>query len=207
MFEYENGLLVVDELIYDPGLHNNVVVRIGNNHYVVRTTNVTAGPIPSTAIRPYKKKPYVDWTRANQDFEFLMSGMIPRGGFKVPVGRAATKEEFESVCQELGLIGEDISEGFIDEVGAAYGEYRKEITSRQINVPMGEAIALERKLQAKGIQASNVSPGRVNIRTEWGGKREGAGRPSTGRKRQFVYVTDDEFDKIKELLEQLRSKN
>lgn len=204
MFEYENNLLIVDELIYDPGLHNNVVVRIGDDHYVVRTTDVTARPIQSNVIRTYKKKPHPDWVRASQDFEYLTYGMIPRGGFKVPLRRAATREEFESVCQEFGLTDEDISEGFVDEVGAVYGEYKKAITSRQINVPMGEAISLERKLREKGIQASNISPGRVNVRTEWGGKREGAGRPATGRKRQFIYVTDDEFNKIKELLEQLR---
>ena len=38
----------------------------------------------------------------------------------------------------------------------------------------------------------------------WGGKREGAGRPSTGRKRKFFYVTDKEAEEIKKLLKQLR---
>jgi hypothetical protein len=38
-----------------------------------------------------------------------------------------------------------------------------------------------------------------------GGKREGAGRKSTGRKKQNIYVTDDEFAKIKAFIEELRS--
>ena len=38
----------------------------------------------------------------------------------------------------------------------------------------------------------------------WGGYREGAGRPSTGRKRKFYYVTDQEDVEIKKLLQQLR---
>lgn len=38
----------------------------------------------------------------------------------------------------------------------------------------------------------------------WGGHREGAGRPSTGRKRKFYYVTDDEDAQIKQLLDSLR---
>lgn len=38
----------------------------------------------------------------------------------------------------------------------------------------------------------------------WGGKREGAGRPATGRKKKNYYVTDDEDTKIRELIESLR---
>lgn len=42
------------------------------------------------------------------------------------------------------------------------------------------------------------------MESEWGGSRPGSGRPSTGRKRQFIYVTDDEFLKVKDLIETLR---
>jgi hypothetical protein len=38
----------------------------------------------------------------------------------------------------------------------------------------------------------------------WGGSREGAGRPSTGRKRQNFYVTDEENEKLRAYLEELR---
>lgn len=37
-----------------------------------------------------------------------------------------------------------------------------------------------------------------------GGYREGSGRKPTGRKRQFIYVTDEEHIKVKELIDQLR---
>lgn len=39
----------------------------------------------------------------------------------------------------------------------------------------------------------------------WGGKRPGAGRPATGRKRQNYYVTDEEDAQIRQLIEQLRN--
>ncbi len=39
----------------------------------------------------------------------------------------------------------------------------------------------------------------------WGGAREGAGRPATGRKRQYFYITDEENEKLRELLEKLRA--
>lgn len=40
----------------------------------------------------------------------------------------------------------------------------------------------------------------------WGGKREGSGRKTTGRKRKFYYVTEEEDIKIKEYLNKLRER-
>jgi hypothetical protein len=37
-----------------------------------------------------------------------------------------------------------------------------------------------------------------------GGSRPGAGRPSTGRKRAYFYVTDEEKEKIKEFIKEIR---
>lgn len=42
------------------------------------------------------------------------------------------------------------------------------------------------------------------MKSSWGGAREGAGRKSTGRKKRNYYVTDEEDQKIRELIEQLR---
>ncbi len=41
--------------------------------------------------------------------------------------------------------------------------------------------------------------------TNWGGAREGAGRPATGRKRKYFYITKEENDKLREYLEKLRA--
>jgi hypothetical protein len=38
----------------------------------------------------------------------------------------------------------------------------------------------------------------------WGGKRPNSGRPSTGRKKHILYITDEEYLKVKQLIEQLR---
>jgi hypothetical protein len=37
-----------------------------------------------------------------------------------------------------------------------------------------------------------------------GGKRDGAGRPETGKKRLVIHVTDAERDAIQQLVEKLR---
>lgn len=44
------------------------------------------------------------------------------------------------------------------------------------------------------------------VKAEWGGAREGAGRPSTGRKKHQYYVTDEEDQKLRACLEELRNK-
>ena len=41
----------------------------------------------------------------------------------------------------------------------------------------------------------------------WGGYREGAGRKPTGRKRKYFYITDEEYEKMREFLESLRPGN
>jgi hypothetical protein len=38
----------------------------------------------------------------------------------------------------------------------------------------------------------------------WGGRREGAGRPATGRKKRTYYVTDEENEALRKYLEELR---
>ncbi len=38
----------------------------------------------------------------------------------------------------------------------------------------------------------------------WGGRREGAGRPPTGRKRRTLYLTEREQKKVKEVIKKMR---
>lgn len=206
MFEYKNDLLVVDELIYDPSYPTKIVVRINRDYFMIDIAETKKRPIEN--ILPYKKPVDNSWRRGNLNWQFWINGLIPRSGFKVSVGRAITPEEFEEIIKKYGLTEDEISEEFNEVLGSIYGkEYAETIRSVQIKVPDHEAISLETELKEKGIQAGNTSPGRVNIRTGWGGRREGAGRPSTGRKKKNYYVTDEEDIKIRELLETLRKSN
>lgn len=205
MFEYKNNLLVVDELIYDPSYPTNVVVRIDKEYYMIDAAETRNRPMKN--LRQYKKPVSESWRRGKYDWQFLINGLIPRDGFKVPVGRPITVEEFREVVEKYGLTDAEISKEFDDMIGGIYGEeYAKTIKSIQVKVPGSEAIPLEEALKKKGIQASNVAPGRVNIRTGWGGRREGAGRPATGRKKRTMYITDSEYRKLTEYLDSLRQK-
>ncbi|MGP1475477.1 MAG: hypothetical protein ACTTJ1_08760 [Treponema sp.] len=40
------------------------------------------------------------------------------------------------------------------------------------------------------------------IKSKWGGRREGSGRKDTGRKPRSITATDEEWNAIKELAEQ-----
>lgn len=205
MFEYKNNLLVVDELIYDPSYPTNVVVRIDKEYYMIDAAETRNRPMKN--LRQYKKPVSESWRRGKYDWQFLINGLIPRDGFKVPVGRPITVEEFREVVEKYGLTDAEISKEFDDMIGGIYGEeYAKTIKSIQVKVPGSEAIPLEEALKKKGIRASNVAPGRVNIRTGWGGRREGAGRPATGRKKRTMYITDSEYRKLTEYLDSLRQK-
>ena len=39
----------------------------------------------------------------------------------------------------------------------------------------------------------------------WGGRRKGAGRPATGRKKRTMYITDDEYEVLSNTLKTLRN--
>jgi hypothetical protein len=43
-----------------------------------------------------------------------------------------------------------------------------------------------------------------DTKISWGGKRDGAGRPSTGRSKKNLYVTDYEFELLKNVLASYR---
>lgn len=203
MFEYKNDLLIVDELIYDPAYPTDVVIGIDGEYYMINTAEARNRPIKN--IRPYKKPVCNNWYRGTHDWQFLINGLIPRDGFKVNIGRAITAEELREIVERYGLTDAEISKEFDDMIGGIYGEeYAKTIKSIQVKVPGSEAIPLEEALKKKGIQAGNVAPGRVNICTSWGGRREGAGRPATGRRKRNFYITDEEHQKLTEYLETLR---
>ena len=62
--------------------------------------------------------------------------------------------------------------------------------------------------QLKTVTNKNlIFNGEENVIKEssWGGSREGAGRPATGRKKQNFYITDEENEKLRKYLEELRN--
>lgn len=162
--DYINEKLIVDELILDPSLMDRVVVRIGVDFYMLQ--NNVRGKLTEKDLRPYKKQVSNEWYRHTDSHNFWIRGLVPRGGYKVDIGRAATEQEFSQIIAKHSLGDDDISDVFTDSRGMIYGEdFAKSFQARQIKLESGgEAIALERELRSRGIEVSNGSPGRVNIR-------------------------------------------
>lgn len=198
----ENNLLVVDEGIYDPHLSNHIVIRVNGELYLL---NVLASkkPIKESDLRPYKSHIDKSWYRLS-GVDCCIYGLMLRN-FEVSLGRAITDDEFEAIKKKYNLTDDDVSADFEDTKGAIFGERAKKYTAKQIRV-LGADIAVESELQSKGIQANNIAPGRVNIRTH-GGYRPGSGRKKElpeGAKPCSFRLTKDEQVKVREFINQLR---
>lgn len=98
--------------------------------------------------------------------DYVRGKYVPRGGFEVPLGREITRSELDEIIARYQLTEDDISNEFVDKVGAIYGKYQKIYTAVQIRVDETEAIPLEAELRKKGIEAGNIAPGRVNVRVK-----------------------------------------
>lgn len=170
--DYIDGKLIVDEIIIDPGLPSNFIVRIGVDFYMMSNAKTT-GKVTEKDLRPYKKQTNKTWYRPTSPHNFWIHGLVPRGGYQVDIGRAATEAEFSEVVLKYGLTEDDVSNEFTDSRGGLYGEeFKKSFPARQIRLKTtGEALEIERELRSKGIEASNGSPDRVNIRVEQSGKQ------------------------------------
>lgn len=57
--------------------------------------------------------------------------------------------------------------------------------------------------KASVIEFSSLGEGKL-VNGSWGGSRPGAGRPSTGRRKRTLYITDEEYRQITDHLETLR---
>ena len=57
--------------------------------------------------------------------------------------------------------------------------------------------------KASVIEFSALGEGKL-VNGSWGGSRPGAGRPSTGRRKRTLYITDEEYQQLTEHLETLR---
>lgn len=171
-FEYDNeNRLIVDNLWYDPALPNNRIIEIDGDYFIAPTfytfLDNSSKPITKEQLRPMLKKLSVTSKKLPQH-NYLMFGCVPRCGFKVKIGRAITNEELFDLIQEYNLTKDDISGEFIDTKGRIYGDSVKvSFTAIQIKVPSGTtAISIENKLRDKGIEVSNVTSGRINIRVQ-----------------------------------------
>ena len=160
--------LMVDkayELIEDV---RKVIVEVDGEYYHLptpyRESNdlTTFKKIPKNVIEAKGK-------REIPNYRYATLGVEKRTGHDVKIGRAISEKEFEDLKKSLKLTEDDISEPFEEVKGSVYGERsEKRFMSIQIKVDDLKTLEVEKALRKKGIEASGITSGRINIRVpEW----------------------------------------
>lgn len=155
-----DGQWIVDELAVDPHIEDwGVIARDDNKWYIIDIRRPDATP------KAYRRNVYPDYIRLTYAYEYLMVNCIPRDGYRITIGRAATEEEIAIIVGKYQLADADIS-GIIEvSHGAVYGaDAEVRFQARQISVNVRDAISVEAELKALGIEASNGCAGSVTIR-------------------------------------------
>ena len=158
------NFLTVDAAYDNNEYPGNVIVKVNDEYYLIPTLNRNSNDL--TSFRKFeheviKNKNLTEIPR----YRYATLELEKREGHNIPIGRAITEKEIDELKEELHLTDDDISEPFEETIGAIYGE-KSEKTFRCIQISVEEvyAVQIEEKLKKKGIQAANVTAGKINIR-------------------------------------------
>lgn len=99
---------------------------------------------------------------------------------------------------ELGMSESELAEFMANKQKVTYRGHRLTVA--------GNPVCAEPALQEMGYDAFASTPTTVDIYDARGGKREGAGRPVTGRTKRFLQATDDEWALILKYADEVRGK-
>lgn len=168
--EFRNDRLVVDGAYFDSSVSTRIVLDFGGTLYCIHTNKLGFFDKKTQALTGdnfvlYNKAVMPECQLDNGDFWIL--GLCPRVDSTPTIGRAITTEEWDALVEKYELTEEKISSEFVETKRSLFDrENGVEYTSRQISVDPSAAIPLETELKSKGIEASNGSPCRVNIRVK-----------------------------------------
>lgn len=142
---------------------NHFLIEIEGKYYLLPISKTTL----DNAIEPERQwaEGMVKSSEELNDVDYWLYGLIKKTGYDVKIGRAITPKELTELRGRLNLTDDKVSAPFENVSGKIFGEeYAKTFTSIQIAVGTMEASRIAAEIQKAGIQASNGSPGRINIR-------------------------------------------
>lgn len=158
VFEFLDGHLVVDEMACKKGSWDYVYFRVKDNWYMARRSyEITKQPTPFLGTANVLTSR--EWTGS----EYLMCGLVPRGGYKINRRRAATKEEIAELMEQYSSNWSEPKEIML---GGAFGKHAQTtITVRSFPVDAGitNPISIEEAIQERGIWAA-AGPFSVSVR-------------------------------------------
>lgn len=160
----EDYFLVVDRMVWSKKLNQHIFCIDGLWYHKI-------GSYPFSKSIPIDRqivllKSVPENLKSNKEYnhDYYMYKCVPRGGFDVKVKREITQTELDEIIKRYNLTEDDISKEFTDKIGGIYGKYQKIYTSIQIRINDVQVLDLEAELREKGIEAANITPGRINIR-------------------------------------------
>lgn len=167
-FEQINGmnLLVVDGVFNPDG--NYLLVKIKNRTYQLNMIDFSKVDDVSKYLIP---RGNANIPRSAAEFDkkaYWIYKMAPRDGVEVKVLDPISHEDWKALIEKLGLTEDDISDEFEVVKGKNYGEKcEKHYVCRQIRLtrPMN-SVTIERELKKHGIEATNISVDRINVRVK-----------------------------------------
>lgn len=167
-FEQINGmnLLVVDGVFNPDG--NYLLVKIKNRTYQLNMIDFSKVDDVSKYLIP---RGNANIPRSAAEFDkkaYWIYKMAPRDGVEVKVLDPISPEDWKALIEKLGLTEDDISDEFEVVKGKNYGEKcEKHYVCRQIRLtrPMN-SVTIERELKKHGIEATNISVDRINVRVK-----------------------------------------
>lgn len=169
-FEFEeiNGekRLIVDGLYAPEG--NYLLVKIKNRTYQLSMIDFSKVDDISKYLIP---RGNANIPRSAAEFEkkaYWIYKMAPRDGVEVKVLDPISPEDWKTLVERLGLTDNDISDEFEVVKGKNYGEKcEKHYVCRQIRLTTPKnSVTIERELKKHGIEATNISVDRINIRVK-----------------------------------------
>lgn len=156
--------LIVDAAYDNNEYPGNVIVKVNDEYYLIPTLNRNSNDLTSFKKIEHEVIKNKNLTEISR-YRYTTLELEKREGHDIPVGRSITDKELNDLKEELHLTDDDISDPFEETIGAIYGEKsEKKFRCIQISVEEVYAVRIEEKLKKKGIQAANVSAGRLNIR-------------------------------------------
>lgn len=160
--------LVVDYLSYSNKLNQDLFC-IDGSWYKMSTANcrfTKSVPINNQLILlknvPENLEPNKDIIKP----DYFMYRCIPKEGIDIKLGREITKTELDEIIYHYNLTNSDITNELVAQTGAEFGKYMKTYTAIQVRVGITKDFDLAKKMHIKGIECSNMIPGRVTIRTK-----------------------------------------
>lgn len=156
--------MIVDCAYTCTGYPNSIIIEVDGEFYITPSLGRKTNDLDT--FKKIRKEvaeglPLVEIP----NYRYPTKELEKRSGIKITVGRSISEKEFNDLKKELHLSDDGISEPYETVRGSIYGpKSERKLSCVQIKVADVDACVVENKLKIKGIEASNINAGIIEIR-------------------------------------------